>query len=216
MGNPRYKNGFALTLHPDKLREPLRWRNPQIVFANSMSDLFHEGVPEDFIHEMFKVMAQGHWHTFQILTKRAERLAALAPVLLWPRNVWMGVSVERTDYTWRIDCLRGVPAAVRFLSLEPLLGPLPELPLEGIHWVILGGESGGQRERALVHWARNALVPKPEALEWVRNIRDQCLARDVPLFFKQWGGPTPKAGGRLLDGRVWGEMPRGPRDGGRG
>lgn len=193
MGNPRYKNGFAPTLHPDLLEVPLRWRQPRLIFVNSMSDLFHEVIPEDFIQRIFDVIVQAKWHIFQILTKRAERLAELAPRLPWPQNVWMGVSIENTDYTWRIAHLVEVPAAIRFLSVEPLLGPIPDLPLDGIHWVIVGGESGPYHRRA--------------SPVWVRQIRDQCLAARVPFFFKQWGGRTPKAGGRLLDGRVWDEMP---------
>lgn len=193
MGNPRYRNGFAVTLHPDLLEVPLRWRQPRLIFVNSMSDLFHEAIPEDFIYRIFDVMVKAKWHIFQILTKRAERLAELASRLPWPQNVWMGVSIENADYTWRIAHLVEVPAAIRFLSVEPLLGPIPDLPLDGIHWVIVGGESGPYHRRV-----------NPA---WVRQIRDQCLAARVPFFFKQWGGRTPKAGGRRLDGRVWDEMP---------
>src|SRR5437867_4233982 len=147
MGNPRYRDGFRVTLHRDQLDLPLRWRRPRRIFVNSMSDLFHEGVPDDFIAEAFDVMRRARWHTFQILTKRAERLQALAPKLEWPANVWQGVSVETSQYFSRIDCLRRVPAAVRFLSLEPLLGPLPGLPLERIDWAIAGGESGPNHRR---------------------------------------------------------------------
>ncbi len=194
MGNPRYRNGFAVTLHPDQLALPLRWRRPRRIFVNSMSDLFHEAVPAEYIWRVFETMAQADWHVFQVLTKRAERLATLAPSLPWPANVWQGVSVENTHYTSRIASLRSVPAAVRFLSIEPLLGPIPKLPLERIDWVIVGGESGpGYR------------APNPE---WVREIRDQCEAQGVPFFFKQWGGPTSKSGGRTLEGRTWDEMPR--------
>lgn len=193
MGNPRYRNGFAMTLHPDQLALPLRWLQPRQIFVNSMSDLFHEAVPEQFICQVFDVMAKAHWHIFQILTKRAERLAALAPRLPWPENVWQGVSVENARYTWRIAYLRKVPAAIRFLSLEPLLGPIPYLELDGIHWVIVGGESGPRH--------------RPMDSAWVRDIRKQCLTAGIPFFFKQWGGRTPKAGGRRLDGRVWNEMP---------
>ncbi|MEK7214176.1 MAG: phage Gp37/Gp68 family protein [Chloroflexota bacterium] len=193
MGNPRYRNGFAVTLQPDQLTLPLRWRTPKRIFVNSMSDLFHDAIPVDYIRRVFEVMAQAEWHTFQVLTKRAERLAALAPGLPWPANVWQGVSVENDRYTWRIDYLRAVPARVRFLSVEPLLGPIPDLCLDGIQWVIVGGESGpGHR---LVDPA------------WVRNIRDQCLTAGVAFFFKQWGGRTPKSRGRMLDGRLWDEMP---------
>jgi protein gp37 len=154
---------------------------------------FHEAIPDTFIYQAFEVMAQAHWHTFQILTKRASRLAALAPHLPWPPNVWQGVSVENAHYVSRIPYLQHVPAAVRFLSIEPLLGPIAVLPLTGIHWVIVGGESGPQH--------------RPIDPAWVRGILDQCVAAGVPFFFKQWGGRTPKAGGRVLDGQVWNDMP---------
>jgi protein gp37 len=194
MGNPRYRDGFAVTLHADQLDLPLRWRRPKRIFVNSMSDLFHEAVPDEYIRGVFEVMARARWHVFQILTKRAERLPAIAPSLSWPANVWQGVSVESACYTPRIGHLRRVPAAVRFLSVEPLLGPIPALPLDGIDWVIVGGESGpGHREMAP---------------DWARSIRDQCQREGVAFFFKQWGGRTPKAGGRVLDGRTWDEMPR--------
>ena len=196
MGNPRYRNGFAVTLHPDQLTLPLRWSQPRRIFVNSMSDLYHEDVPDQFIQDVFDTMVRAQWHTFQVLTKRAERLAKLAPRLPWPPNVWQGVSIENDSYTWRIDHLRKVPAAVRFLSIEPLLGPVPNLPLEGIHWVIVGGESGPQY--------------RPIDAAWVRDIRRQCKASRVPFFFKQWGGPTAKSRGRLLDGRTWDEAPRAP------
>jgi len=193
MGNPRYRNGFDLTLHPDQLTLPLRWRKPRRIFLNSMSDLFHEDVPEEFIRRAFEIMAHARWHIFQILTKRSGRLAELAPRLPWPSNVWQGVSVENARYASRVADLVKVPAAVRFLSVEPLLGPISQLPLDGIDWVIVGGESGpGHR------------LIKPE---WVRDIRDQCAGAKVAFFFKQWGGPRPTSGGRLLDGRVWSEMP---------
>lgn len=193
MGNPRYTHGFEVTLHRDQLTLPLRWKQPKKIFVNSMSDLFHEEVPDDFIVETFEVMKRADWHIFQILTKRAERLAQLAPQLPWPDNVWQGVSVENADHTWRIDSLLKVPSAVRFISVEPLLGPITNLPLNGISWVIVGGESG----------------PNYRQVEagWVRGIRDQCLGAKVPFFFKQWGGFTPKARGRRLDRRVWNEMP---------
>lgn len=193
MGNPRYRHGFGVTLHADLIDLPLLWKHPRKIFVNSMSDMFHEAIPEDYIRRVFAVMAAAHWHVFQILTKRARRLADLAPRLLWPRNVWQGVSVENASYVWRIAELATVPAAVRFLSVEPLLGPIPDLPLSGIDWVIVGGESGPSH--------------RPVKREWVREIRDQCVAAGVPFFFKQWGGRTPKAGGRRLDGRVWGQMP---------
>jgi protein gp37 len=194
MGNRRYHNGFAVTLHPDQLGLPLRWRQPRQIFVNSMSDLFHEDVPEEFIRSAFEIMVQAHWHVFQVLTKRARRLAELAPRLPWPSNVWQGVSVENTRYTSRVADLVKVPAVVKFLSIEPLLGPIPELPLKGIAWVIVGGESG--------------LGHRPIQPAWVRAIRDQCAEAGVAFFFKQWGGRTPKAGGRTLDGKVWDAMPR--------
>jgi protein gp37 len=197
MGNPRYQRGFAVTLQPDQLTLPLRWRRPRRIFVNSMSDLFHEAVPEDYIRRAFDVMAQAEQHTFQILTKRAERLAALAPRLPWPANVWQGVSVENARHTWRVAYLRSTPARVRFISIEPLLGPISTLDLLGVDWVIVGGESG-PRHRAI----------DPD---WVQHIRDECVAADVPFFFKQWGGRTPKSGGRILDGRAWDEMPSMPQ-----
>jgi len=187
-----FPNGFNLTLHPDRLDYPIKWRKPSLVFVNSMSDLLHKDVPLEFIQKVFEVIGQTPRHTYQILTKRHKRLVELAPHLNWHSNIWMGVSVENQQYTRRIDALRQVPAAVRFLSCEPLLGPL-NLNLEGIHWVIVGGESGaGYR------------APNPD---WVRSIRDQCQDAKVAFFFKQWGGRTPKAGGRLLDSKVWDEMP---------
>lgn len=194
MGNPRYRDGFDVRLHPDQLALPLRWRQPRRIFVNSMSDLFHEAVPDEFICWVFETMEKAHWHAFQILTKRSQRLAALAGKLPWAPNVWQGVSVESARYTSRVCDLQQVPAAIRFLSVEPLLGPIPHLPLTGIHWVIVGGESGGGR--------------RPMAPWWARQIRDQCRSAGVPFFFKQWGGRTPKSGGRSLDGRTWDEMPR--------
>jgi len=192
-----YEQGFDLRLIPEKLKEPLSWTKPRRIFVNSMSDLFHERVPEEFIRRVFEVMEKATWHTFQILTKRSARVRELAPRLPWPSNVWQGVSVENARYTFRIGDLQQVPAAVRFLSVEPLLGPIPSLPLDRISWVIVGGESG----------------PKHRPLEpaWVREIRDQCVAARVPFFFKQWGGRTPKAGGRVLDGKKWDQMPSQPR-----
>ena len=201
MGQRNYANGFAVTLQHHMLERPLRWRRPQTVFVNSMSDLFHEQVPEEYVREVFDVMRRAHWHRFQVLTKRAERLAALAGALDWPDNVWMGVSVERADFTDRIDLLRRTPAATRFLSLEPLLGPLPELDLHGIDWVIVGGESGpGAR---------------PIDPDWVIDLREQCRRADVPFFFKQWGGRNKKRTGRELEGRTWDQMPRSESAGSR-
>jgi protein gp37 len=194
MGQPNYANGFQLAMHAQALALPLQWRKPQTVFVNSMSDLFHDDVPVAFIKRVFGVMAQAHWHRFQVLTKRAERLAALSPELLWPPNVWMGVSVENADYVGRVDCLRAIGARVKFLSLEPLLGPLPALDLKGISWVIVGGESGpGAR---------------PMSPAWVLDLRDQCQRASVSFFFKQWGGVNKKRAGRELEGRTWDEMPR--------
>jgi protein gp37 len=193
-GDPRTSGpGFKLTLHPEALDLPRSWRQPRVVFVDSMSDLFHPDVPVDFVQQVFEVMADTPRHTYQVLTKRSQRLRKVAETLEWPHNVWMGVSVENDKYRFRIDHLRGVPAAVRFLSLEPLLGPLPSIDLSGIHWVIVGGESGP-----------NA---RPIDRVWVEDIRDQCLAVDVPFFFKQWGGRTPKTGGRTLGSRTWDEMP---------
>jgi protein gp37 len=175
------------------LQLPLKWRQPQMVFVNSMSDLFHEEVSPDFVRSVFDVMRRARWHTFQALTKRSRQLRELAPSLDWPPNLWMGVSVENKDYVSRIDDLRATPAHVKFLSLEPLLGPLPDLDLAGIGWVIVGGESGpGAR---------------PMRADWVLEIRDQCLRASVPFFFKQWGGVNRKAAGRLLEGRTWEEIP---------
>jgi protein gp37 len=193
MGQERYRNGFDVTLQLDIVNLPLKWLDPRIIFVNSMSDLFHEEVPESFIAEVFQTMTRAYWHTFQILTKRSGRLAALAPSLPWPKNIWMGVSVESPQYTIRIADLRSVPAAVRFLSVEPLLAPIPRLPLNGIDWVIVGGESGpGSR---------------PMQADWVRQIRNRCLAQEVPFFFKQWGGTRKHKTGRRLDRRIWNEMP---------
>lgn len=193
MGNPRYTNGFAVTLHRDQIALPLRWRSSKRIFVNSMSDLFHEDVPDEFIAQVLRTAASTPWHTYQILTKRAQRLASLAPRLSWPGNVWQGVSVESDDYVWRAELLRETPAAVRFLSVEPLLGAIQRLSLQGIDWVIVGGESGPRA--------------RPVDPDWVRGLRDQCIRTGVPFFFKQWGGRFPKAGGRLLDGREWNEMP---------
>jgi protein gp37 len=193
MGQPNYTNGFELTVHEHMLEVPLRWKKPQMVFVNSMSDLFHEDVPLDFIRRAVDVMRRASWHRFQVLTKRSRRLAELSPLIDWPDNVWMGVSVERTDYTFRIDHVRQTGAKVRFLSLEPLLGPLDGLNLEGIHWVIVGGESGPGARLMRV--------------EWVTSIRDQCEAVGVPFFFKQWGGFNKRQNGRSLDGRTWDQVP---------
>jgi len=197
MGQPNYVGGFELAMHEHVLEVPLRWKKPQVVFVNSMSDLFHEQVPEAFIQRVFDVMRRAHWHSFQVLTKRAARLEQLSPKIDWPPNVWMGVSVESQRYAPRIDHLRRTDASIKFLSLEPLLGPLPHLDLECIDWVIVGGESGPRA--------------RPMRESWVLDIRDQCRASGVPFFFKQWGGTNKKKAGRLLDGRVWDEMPERPQ-----
>jgi protein gp37 len=193
MGQPNYRNGFRLTLHPHMLDIPLRWRQPRMIFVNSMSDLFHKDVPLKFILKVFDVMQRAPQHCFQILTKRSERLAQLSPKLPWSENVWMGVTVESSDYTFRIDHLRQTSAAVKFLSCEPLLSPISDLNLDGIDWVIVGGESG-PGARSMPH-------------EWVTDIRDQCIAEGIPFFFKQWGGINKKANGRMLEDRVWNEIP---------
>lgn len=198
-GHP-YEQGFDLRLWPERLELPLRWKRSRHIFVNSMSDLFHEDVPFEFIERVFDVMRRAEQHKFQILTKRHIRLAALAPMLDWPPNVWMGVSVENSRWTERIDALRSVPAAIRFLSLEPLLGDLGELDLEAIDWVIVGGESGPRA--------------RPMQIEWARSARDQCVQANVSFFFKQWGAHDEagvrrgKAGsGRLLDGETWDQLP---------
>lgn len=193
MGQPNYADGFQLTLQDHALTLPLKWKKPQTIFVNSMSDLFHPEVPLEFIQRVFAVMRQADWHRFQVLTKRSERLRELSDQLEWAPNIWMGVSVESEKYTPRIDDLRATGAHVKFLSLEPLLGPLSELRLEGIHWAIAGGESGpGAR---------------PISEDWVVDVRDQCVRSGVPFFFKQWGGVNKKRTGRLLEGRTWDEMP---------
>jgi protein gp37 len=204
MGSPKYQTdgdprtsgpGFGVAVHPTALNQPGQWREPRLVFVNSMSDLFHARVPTAFIREVFGVIEATPRHTYQVLTKRSTRLRRLAPQLIWPRNLWMGVSVEDATTASRADDLRAVPAAVRFMSCEPLLGPLGGLDLTGIGWVIAGGESGSDA--------------RPVEPSWLRELRGRCIADDVPFFFKQWGGRTPKAGGRLLDGRTWDEMPTG-------
>lgn len=202
MGSPKYQNdgdprtsgpGFGLTIHPESLDEPYRWRQSRVVFVNSMSDLFHARVPVSFIRDIFDVCRDTPQHTYQVLTKRSLRLLRTAEKLDWPRNLWMGVSVENAAALARVDHLREVPAAVRFLSCEPLIGPLDGINLRGIHWVIAGGESGPNY--------------RPMDIKWARGIRDACADADVAFFFKQWGGRTPKALGRKLDGQLWDEMP---------
>jgi len=202
-----------IKLYRDRLRLPVKWRTPRRIFVNSMSDLFHERVPFSFIDEVLDVMRDAHQHIFQVLTKRADRMLAWhrshgsAPI---PGHIWLGVSVETPSYFWRIERLREVNVAIRFVSAEPLLSSLREIDLRGISWLITGGESGGPPERALVVQTSRGWVPKPEARVWVRELRDLCQADRVAFFHKQWGGPTPKAGGRRLDRRLWGEFPSSP------
>ncbi len=193
MGQNNYRNGFRLTLQPQMLELPLRWKKPQTIFVNSMSDLFHKSVPLEYIQEVFGVMKRAHWHRFQVLTKRADRLEQVSPLLDWARNIWMDVSVESQKYVSRIDHLRNTGAQTKFLSLEPLLGPLDDLDLTGIDWAIVGGESG--------------FGARPMLVDWVTSIRRQCLDAKVAFFFKQWGGVQKKKAGRSLDGRTWDEMP---------
>jgi protein gp37 len=198
MGQKNYRSGFGVTCHRHTLDMPLKWKRPQMVFVNSMSDLFHKDVSDEFVLDIFATMQKAKQHQFQILTKRTERLAELSPRLPWMDNIWMGVTVESADYKYRIDYLRYTGANIKFLSFEPLLGDLGELNLDEIDWVIVGGESGpGAR---------------PMEIGWVRNIRDKCLSQNVPFFFKQWGGINKKKTGRLLDGKTWDEMPIGLRD----
>jgi protein gp37 len=189
-----YEQGFDLRLWPERLQQPARWRRPRMIFVNSMSDLFHEDIPDEFICEVFDAMREAHWHTFQILTKRHERLVDLGQRLRWPPNVWMGVSIENRRFVHRADFLRQVPAAVRFISAEPLLGPLEGLDLTGIDWLIAGGESGPRH--------------RPVREAWLVQLRDECVQEGVAFFFKQWGGRWPKQGGRELDGREWNALPR--------
>jgi len=196
MGQENYRNGFRLTLQPHMLDVPLRWKKPQTIFVNSMSDLFHEDVPVNYIRRIFDIMRKAHWHRFQVLTKRSERFAELDSKLEWAPNVWMGVSVESDKYRSRIDDLRRTRALLKFLSLEPLLGPLRNLDLNGIDWVIVGGESG----------FKSRLIDP----EWATDLRDQCRKAKVPFFFKQWGGKNKKQGGRVLDGQIWDQMPGDP------
>ena len=202
MGQPRYKDGFKLTLQDDIVDLPLRWKKPRVIFVNSMSDLFHKDVPDKFIKRCFEVMVEASQHKFQVLSKRPERVAELASKIEWAENIWMGTSVENSKYVERIRVLQKIPAAVRFLSVEPLLGPISRMPLKDIHWVIVGGESGPKS--------------RPMKIDWVRSIRDQCVLKEVPFFFKQWGAfgadgvrRSKKANGRELDGEEWSEMPNG-------
>jgi protein gp37 len=193
MGVHRYRNGFDVTLHPDLVELPRSWKQSRVIFVNSMSDLFHKDVPAAFIKSVFNTMRQCPHHTFQVLTKRADRLLELSGDLIWSHNIWMGVSVEDSTQYSRIRALAKSDAKVKFLSCEPLIGRLARLPLSGIDWVIVGGESGP--------------YARPMLSEWVTEIRDRCQDRGVPYFFKQWGGTNKKATGRMLDGRTWDEMP---------
>lgn len=193
MGSSKYKNGFKLTLQPDALTEPYKWKKPRLVFVNSMSDLFHDNVPLEYIKEVFKVMNNCSQHQFQVLTKRANRLLHFAPDLNWTKNIWIGVSVENQDYVYRIDYLREVSAHIRFISFEPLIGPIIKPNLENISWAICGGESGANT--------------RPMQVEWVRAIRDACIKENIQFFFKQWGGRNKKLAGRILDGKEWNEFP---------
>ena len=193
MGNRNYQNGFELTLQPHMLDLPLKWKAPKRIFVNSMSDLFHIDVPLSYVQQVFNVMRRAHWHQFQVLTKRAERIEEVSDELFWAPNIWMGVSVENEKYAYRIEHLRKTGARTKFLSIEPLIGPVGKLNLKGIDWVIVGGESGpGAR---------------PMEPDWVTSIRDQCLRANVSFFFKQWGGVFKKKTGRVLDGRTWDDMP---------
>ena len=194
MGQFNYRNGFVLTLHHQALKIPLKWKKPKLIFVNSMSDLFHIQVPVSFIQKVFEVMNNCPQHQFQVLTKRADRLKQVSSQLKWTNNIWMGVSVENQNYKNRIDHLLKTQAKIKFLSLEPLLGPLKRLKLKGIDWVIVGGESGPKA--------------RPVQPAWILNIKNQCLRKKVPFFFKQWGGVRKDKTGRLLEGRTWDEMPK--------
>jgi len=194
--NHPYEQGFDLKLWPERLELPLKWKKPRMIFTNSMSDLFHKDIPDEYIYRVFDIMVKADWHIFQVLTKRSARLARMASLLPWTPNIWIGVSIEIDQYTWRADHLLQVLASTKFISAEPLLGSLSNLKLDGIHWLISGGESGpGHR---------------PCNPEWVRDLRDRCQFAGVAFFHKQWGGRTPKIGGRLLDGRTWDEFPKVP------
>ncbi len=194
MGQHKYRNGFNVTLHPNVLEEPLKWKKSKVIFVCSMSDLFHDDVPDEYIVRVFEIMNKAHWHKFQVLTKRADRLAKIAPKLKWTPNIWAGVTVESQKYVDRISCLIEIPATVKFLSVEPMIGAIDKLPLEKIDWVILGGESG--------------FNSRPLSKSWVISVRNQCIRANVPFFFKQWGGVNKKKNGRELDGEVWDEQPK--------
>jgi protein gp37 len=193
VGVPNYANGFEVTLHEELLKLPLKWRKPKIIFVNSMSDLFHEKIPDDFIARVFDIMNRASWHRFQILTKRSDRLSRMNPDLPWAENIWMGVTVEDRKCAFRVEHLRKTRASIKFISMEPLLEPIAELDLIGIDWVIVGGESGpGAR---------------PLNEDWVMDIKGKCQTSNIPFFFKQWGGVNKKKGGRLLEGRLWNQIP---------
>jgi len=193
MSNPNYVNGFKPTMHYHQLPLPLRWKKPQMIFVNSMSDLFHEQVTDDFIIQIFDTMNRAHWHNFQILTKRSDRLLKVSSRLNWSNNIWMGVTVEASDYVYRIEHLRQINARIKFISFEPLLGPINNIDLKDIDWGIVGGESGPRA--------------RPICSDWVIDIRDQCSSAGIPFFFKQWGGFNKKKAGRELEGYIWDEMP---------
>ena len=193
MGNKRYQNGFNVTLHPDLLTEPLKWNKPRMVFVNSMGDMFHESIPIEYIQRVFSAMRTTSQHTFQVLTKRSARMLELSKSLPWPENVWMGVTIESNKYLYRADNLRSIPAAVKFLSIEPMISQVNDLDLTGIDWVIVGGESG-QSARSIEE-------------EWVINVRDKCISLNIPFFFKQWGGRNKKKSGRILQGKIWDQFP---------
>lgn len=193
MGNARYLNGFQVTLHPDLLDQPLRWKKPSMVFVNSMGDMFHESIPLEYIQRVFETMVKARHHVFQVLTKRSSRMFELASHLPWPENIWLGVTVESGKYLYRIDNLKRTPAKIKFLSIEPMIGPVDGLVLDGIDWVIVGGESG--------HQAR--IIEK----EWAIAVRDICTSSAVPFFFKQWGGANKKKAGKILDGMIWDQFP---------
>jgi protein gp37 len=193
MGQPNYIDGFKVAIHENVLDKPIRMKKPQMIFVNSMSDLFHKNVPTDFILNIFDIMNRAYWHTFQVLTKRSDKLLKLDKKIDWSPNIWMGVSVETERFMHRIDHLRDTNAITKFLSIEPLLGPIQNLNLHGIDWVIVGGESGPHA--------------RPMKAEWVLDIRDQCLVADIPFFFKQWGGVFKKRNGRTLEGRTWDQLP---------
>ena len=193
MGQPNYDNGFQVTLHEHVLEYPLLWKKSQTIFVNSMSDLFHEKISDSFICKVFEIMKKASWHTFQVLTKRSQRLKEMSSKIDWPQNVWIGVSVENEDYKYRIDDLRLIPAIVRFISFEPLIGPITSTDFSNIDWIIVGGESGPHS--------------RPMNKEWVVQLKENCFLQNIPFFFKQWGGTNKKKTGRVFEGQTWDEMP---------